>query len=124
MFAVELGKPVKCPKCVADKAIPRYAPLISEVVMIHFDPPGDLPEYGRGSLACDPATPIPNRKGDRASGEASAVTCPMCKQTDEWKRSMAEMGLPVVPKGADFDYMAERDRIAGEKALLKPVPAE
>jgi len=126
MFAVELGKSVKCPKCVADKAIPRYASLIAEIVMIHFDAPGDLPGYGSGVMACEPTMTIPNKRGDRATGEPSAVTCPMCKQTDAWKECMAEMGLPVVPKTADFDYMAERDRIAREKAASKsvPVPAE
>lgn len=95
-FALKLGEPVKCPQCGWDMKHP-YLPLL-RLEVIHYDPPFDeMHHVGIRRRACDKAVPIQvpaGSNGEAVSGEvgtgvASAVNCPLCKETPEYKAAMA-----------------------------------
>jgi hypothetical protein len=74
-----------CPQCGADGQDPRAGGIIAPRVVIHLDPPHAI-LLGRGlnTYACNPAIRV-GSKGTRASGDPSAVNCPLCRETAIWK---------------------------------------
>ena len=75
-----------CATCKLDPAkAPRFANLLVEIHLIHFDAPHPyIKRRGKGHLACRPNVPV---YGSRATGQASVVTCPLCRETEDWKRA-------------------------------------
>jgi hypothetical protein len=93
-----------CDKCNVDGRNPRFASLISPVVVIHFDPPSAVPGYGEGHLACNPTQGI---RGHMATGDPDAVNCPACRKTPVWEN--ASKGKAVDPR---YDLPIEIDLAA------------
>ena len=89
-----------CPKCGVAYTDPRK--IVRRLVMIHFDPPSDVPGFGCGHRACDPKVHIaigggPNGDQDwlpnpyhAGTGDPMRVTCPACRASDAWKTALAE----------------------------------
>jgi hypothetical protein len=72
-------KPV-CPQCGLDGTDPRFASLIVQCRVIHFETPHPI-AVGRGSgkLACEA-----KYSGVMASGHPDVVNCPACRATVAW----------------------------------------
>jgi hypothetical protein len=85
------GTEPKCPRCAAGP------PAVQALVHIHLlvlDPEGPiLGEFGRRyHVACKPEATNP--RGAPCTGETVAVTCPLCKQTNDYKavKAVEELG--------------------------------
>lgn len=77
----DLKKPA-CPNCNLDpEKDPRDADHLTQLALIHFDPPGKYPGRGLNVAACNPKLRVGT--GDhRFTGEKAAVTCFDCVETD------------------------------------------
>lgn len=105
-----------CPKCKVDARQPRFSHLIVPLVIIHFDPPSQVPGYGVGELACDGKPSA----GRMATGDPEVVNCPACRQTDVWKE--AQKGKAVDPRfDFNIDVTPEGPRRVEGEAQVAPV---
>jgi ssDNA-binding Zn-finger/Zn-ribbon topoisomerase 1 len=96
-FMAELGT---CPQCGANEDDPKRGRLIHRLVMVHYDPPSEVPGFGQGVRACNkkviiqvlpnPGGGMPKKPWQAGTGNVYAVTCPDCKETEEWKRGKLE----------------------------------
>lgn len=80
----EAGRPV-CPECGAGEDGRSRARFILPLKVVHFDPPA-FPGVGRNVKACDGK---PWGEGVMATAAPSAVTCPACMETGEYKAALA-----------------------------------
>lgn len=77
----EAAKPA-CAACGIDPAAdPRDADLITELTLIHFDPPGKRPGRGAGHAACNSGLKTGHPRC-QFSGEPTAVNCAKCKASE------------------------------------------
>lgn len=91
-FEAPAGRPV-CPHCGVGEHH-ATAGLVVPLAVIHFDPPSGAPGKGKNYTACDPrqligvfgVTPT---AAFHATGVTSAVTCPACKETKEFRDAHA-----------------------------------
>ncbi len=79
-----LAAAAACDRCGIKAADPRFGRFLTELVLIHYEPPsGVVDGIGADHVACLPERPA---GGLRRTGAPSAVTCPACRGTDAWKR--------------------------------------
>ena len=79
-------KPV-CPTCKTDGTDKRFGRMIVACRITHFDPPHPtVNNAGLGVLACDPTKRL---GGAMATGDPGVVTCPLCRQSEAWKKAAA-----------------------------------
>lgn len=73
-----------------------------ELVVLHFDPPSGLPNRGKRHLACDPSIKV-GSSDHRATGVASVVNCPACRESAAFKAAPADADpatdVPETPTG-------------------------
>lgn len=88
--------PAKCPKCGIAEDDPKLGLAIRRLVLVHFDPPSPLPGIGMGYRACNHqrgiavGMPSPDKPGVHAgTGDPRSVTCPKCKESEEYTAAMA-----------------------------------
>lgn len=115
--------PPVCPQCkLVGQTGTRWGHLIARLVFIHFDPPSEMPGYGMGYRACDPAKAAYAGTGTdgrpnpwhAVTGVADEVNCPECRETAAWKKAKAEVDGEEVTELAT----GSAERISG---LLRPV---
>ncbi len=86
-----------CPQCGIQEADPKFGKVIQRLVLVHFDPPTDIPSIGQSIRACQrekiiQAEELPNGTPNpwhAGTGCFEAVTCPACKETIEYKAAQA-----------------------------------
>jgi predicted RNA-binding Zn-ribbon protein involved in translation (DUF1610 family) len=80
-------KPV-CPTCRTDGSLPRFAGVVAQCRVIHFEAQHpSLPSafgIGCGELACGVA-----RRGLMVTGVPDAANCPKCRDTEAWRQAKA-----------------------------------
>ena len=78
----EAEEPV-CPGCKVDARIPKYAHVIQQLEILHFNPPDLIvPELRLGTMACDPTKSC---AGHWFTNVPSVVNCRACRATQVWK---------------------------------------
>lgn len=83
--------PVTCPKCSIDTTDPRTKERIVPLVFVHLEPiRGTVAArgFGTGEIACAPGKPAPDNA--TRTGEPSAVTCPMCKESSLYQMAIGK----------------------------------
>lgn len=74
-----------CDKCGLKSDDARFGKLIVPRVVIHFDAPSGIVEgAGVNYAAC--SAEFTRTKGYRMSGEPVAVNCPLCRETEVFKK--------------------------------------
>jgi hypothetical protein len=98
-----------CPQCGLTRKHEKYGFAIQRLVIIHFDPPSEMPEVGMNYRACDHTKGVQapdHAHGDRpnpyhiATGNANVVNCPKCKLTEEFRIAMEVLQDDDAPRHA------------------------
>lgn len=104
VFLVAPGAPVQCDRCGIKGDDPRFARFLTELVLVHFEPPsGVVDGVGAGYVACAPTASMEKTAAVRRSGAVDAVTCPDCRETavflaeNSKERMSADEALRQVP---------------------------
>ena len=97
-----------CADCELDPAKDkRHAEFFLPLLIHHFDPPTKVEGIGKGHAACDSRIKVGRIYKPKCmfTGETSAVNCPACKATDEFKKaegsSPGMIAIPVKPLTGD-----------------------
>jgi hypothetical protein len=87
----------ECPQCKIGADHPKFGSLILRLVMVHYDPPSEMPGISQWVRACDKSKSIAVQDGGgvpnpwhAGTGLIQAVTCPECMATAEFKASLAQ----------------------------------